>query len=229
MGRVARLQAPGMARRFLFALSLAVGLVSRSSLAGASEEASSRVAPDEPRQVSITVDPTRPLVGMGMVGGEVCFPRVALFPGRSANDVSLGGWVGVGRMRLADGGGLLLGPRPTWASCNDVFYCDRATVVWVGAQALTYPVGGFDHGLQLGVEASFASLWGTRRYSQSPLTRGPDRELRESGFLPGVVLGYKLVTKAGLTFNPQIAADLVVSAEPATILPRLALNAGWSL
>jgi hypothetical protein len=42
------------------------------------------------------------------------------------------------------------------------------------------------------------------------------------------VLGYKIVTRLGFTFNPQIAAGPLVTGEGVAIAPRLALNAGWS-
>ena len=115
-------------------------------------------------------------------------------------------------------------------------------MIWVGAQALVYPVGSFEHGLQIGAEASFVQLKGTRRYNSSfndlartfAQARGqtwngtPDQEVSDSAFIPGLVIGYKLVTKSGFTINPQLAGDVVISDDPTKIIPRLALNVGWS-
>jgi hypothetical protein len=243
MDRTRRLQAHGVMHKHLLSLLAFASLLVFGSNAVAAEEDRPVGAPAaaKTRDVSLTLDPTRPLIGMGMVNGEVRFPRMTLLPNHRPMDVSLGGWVGAGRVRVADDG-LLGGARPVWSDCGDMFNCDRMTAIWVGAQALAYPVGGFDHGLQIGVEASFMQTWGSRRYSpfykelaasmakvhDKPFTGVPDRDVEGSAFLPGVVVGYKLVTQVGFTFNPQVAADLFVSNAPVKVVPRLALNAGWS-
>jgi hypothetical protein len=203
--------------------------------------------PDAPRArtggadhvVSVTTDPTRVLYGVAALGAEARVGRVTVHKGFSPRDVSIAGWVGVGRVRTGD----ITDPRAIWESCGDLFWCERATMVWVGAQALLYPVGGFERGAQLGVEASYLGLFGTRSYNASFVslengivaTQGkpgvasvPEDRFTRNAFVPGVVVGYKLATKAGFTFNPQLALDMVLSSEPVNLAPRLALNVGWS-
>lgn len=223
--------------KFLRLFSLVSLLLCSPGLASAAEDSPSQASTMRSsavlRRVSLTTDPTRALMGMGLLNGEVGFPNAHLFPNTIGRDVSLAGWVAAGQMRRPDVGG----PSFVWNDCNETFYCDRATVVWAGAQALLYPLGTFEHGLQVGIEASFVGAWGKRHYTslvvadgQSDVTRVARPSIRhsETGFLPGVVIGYKLVTKAGFTFNPQFATDYIVSAGALKTTPRLALNAGWS-
>jgi hypothetical protein len=208
----------------------------------AEETVPSDARPTKLHNVSLTLNPVQPLFGVALLNGEVRLSRLTVFPKQTPKDVSFGGWVGLGRIRIADGG-MLADGQPVWANCNDIAYCDRLTVVWVGAQALVYPVGTFDHGLQLGVEASVMTAWGYRRYGKLYDEIGasfakaagkqwaglPDEKLSDTSFFPGIVIGYKLATKSGFTVNPQLAGDLLVSTtERTTILPRLAVNAGWS-
>jgi len=214
---------------------------------GLTSSAEAADEPDRPleaaprqRDVSLTLDPTRPLLGTAIVNGEVRITRTTVFPGQPARDVSVAGWLGVGRLRVADDG-LFGGARPAWSDCDDSFYCDRGTLVWVGAQALVYAVGTFEHGLQIGTELSYAHVWGERRYNESwkemsaffnDGTVSPglaDEHVSGGALVPGVVIGYKLVTKPGLTLNPQLAGDVQISREGISkVYPRLALNAGWS-
>ncbi len=189
---------------------------------------------ETPRTTSISVDPFPALFGVGVVHGEVRVAKAPLLPGHAARDISVGGWLGFGRLRRADDG--IWGSVPVWSDCKDMFYCDRATTVMIGAQALAYPLGDFEHGLQVGLEASALYFWGTRRFSETlkalalnpPPGTFPDQKVQGFAFLPGLVVGYKLVTAAGFTVNPQLAADVVISSEPIAISPRLGVYAGWS-
>lgn len=171
---------------------------------------------------------------MGALGVEGRLARVPVLPGHRPMDVSVGGWLMIGMHRSSDGSTPGRGDlRYVWESrCEDTVHCDRLTTVWAGAQALAYPVGNFDHGLQVGVEASFIRTSGTRRASANfvSLAGGavPDESVARTAFLPGIVIGYKLATEVGFTFNPQLGVDLVVGDGSGIVLPRLALNVGWS-
>jgi hypothetical protein len=183
------------------------------------------------RSVSLTTDPLRPLVGMAVLGAETRVGSLSVHEGFSPRDVSVVGFVGFGRVRSSDIGS---GLRPVWGSCDELFTCDRATTLWLGGQALLYPVGSFEHGAQLGVEASYMRVWGTRSYNGSfaqflGSSSVPDARLSGGAFAPGVLIGYKLVTKPGFTFNPQLALDAIFASDGSSALaPRLTLNAGWS-
>lgn len=108
--------------------------------------------------------------------------------------------------------------------------------VWeVGGQFVGYPVGHFDNGMQLGVEAMYASVTTSDSIDQNTTLSGVG-----SGFSIGPMIGYKLATKVGFSFNIQGGAAAVVAraevssgsatakAEQSTIVPILNINVGWS-
>jgi hypothetical protein len=180
--------------------------------------------------ISITTDPTRAIFGMPLVSGEGRIGRAEIFPHSRVMDIAAAGFVSGGVIRSEDDHLQAL-----WASCNGFFQCDRAAFIWFGGQLLIYPVGDFEHGLQLGSEVSVMRAWGSR--SQGSLSRSmtdtlqvppvPNQRIDETGVMPGIFIGYKLVTRAGLTLNPQLGAAYRLGDESGFAL-RIALNAGWS-
>lgn len=226
-------------RRSLFASIPLFATILASTTPAAADEPD-RVGDEAPgaRSVSLTTNPISALFGIGLVSGEVALPRRSLLPGHRSIDIGVGGWIGLGRTRSADLTGLV----PVWSSCDGLFSCDRTTVFSVGGQVFAYPLGTFEHGLQLGVEAGFVHVQGTRHFNAAygrlassiahvrglPDVGTSDVPLSGNAFVPGLVVGYKLITRPGLTFNPQVAGDVVLSDAPTRLVPRLALNAGWS-
>jgi hypothetical protein len=109
---------------------------------------------------------------------------------------------------------------------------DLFTVWELGGQFVGYPVGHFDHGMQLGMQALYAGVSGS----------DPTRTVSGvgSGFDVGAFVGYKLATKIGFSFNVQGGAQYVVahasassgtastSVTQSTFLPLVNLNVGWS-
>lgn len=111
----------------------------------------------------------------------------------------------------------------------------RFTVWEVGGQFVGYPVGHFDHGMQLGLELLYAGV-STDTKSGSVSVAGA-----ANGLAVGPVVGYKFATKPGFTFNVQGGAEYVAlraqasastgntaSARDSAIIPVLNLNVGWS-
>jgi hypothetical protein len=109
--------------------------------------------------------------------------------------------------------------------------------VWeVGGQFVGYPVGHFDNGMQLGVEMLYASVSTSDQIDKNTTISGVG-----SGLSIGPMIGYKLATKIGFSFNIQGGAALVVAraevsdsagggakAEQSTVVPILNINVGWS-
>jgi len=124
---------------------------------------------------------------------------------------------------------------------------ETAKLFEVGGQLRVYPVGSFDHGLQLGFEAMYLhgsadgagtiqvrDEWGNKTYSGTFTARG-------SGYKLGPFIGYKLVLPVGLTFNAQVgveylslhadASDSLGHTETGSnsgALPLADASAGWS-
>jgi hypothetical protein len=107
--------------------------------------------------------------------------------------------------------------------------------VWeVGGQLVSYPVGHFDHGMQLGVEVLYMGLTGSNP------TGGVDVTGAANGLAMGPFVGYKLATRVGFSFNVQGGAEYVTaratanagtataSASASAWIPLLNINVGWS-
>ena len=108
--------------------------------------------------------------------------------------------------------------------------------VWeVGGQFVGYPVGHFDHGMQLGVEVLYAGVSTDSKSGSVSIAGGAN------GLAVGPVVGYKLATKVGFSFNVQGNTKYVAmraeassntgqtaSARDSAIIPVLNLNVGWS-
>jgi hypothetical protein len=108
---------------------------------------------------------------------------------------------------------------------------NRVTVYEFGGQFVGYPVGGFDHGMQLGAEVMFVG---------ASASEGKVDVLAQ-GLSLGPFIGYKLATKVGFSFNIQAGFSYVAvrgsgqnhagetsSAEASAFAPLLNLNVGWS-
>lgn len=80
------------------------------------------------------------------------------------------------------------------------------TTVELGASGRFYPVGDFDHGMQLGLEAQYARLFGTVA----------GYEASGSGTTMGPFIGYKIAARFGLTFEIQAGAQYTFVAASAT-------------
>lgn len=108
--------------------------------------------------------------------------------------------------------------------------------VWeVGGQFTSYPVGHFDHGMQLGIEAVYLGVSGNDSTGNVKVAAAG------TGFAAGPFLGYKLATKVGFTFNVQGGVEYVIvqadaksstgatsSAEATRWIPLVNANVGWS-
>jgi len=108
---------------------------------------------------------------------------------------------------------------------------DRATVYEIGGQYRFYPIGGFDNGLQLGLEALYIHA-GVENATASGVA---------SGFAVGPFAGYKIITPVGFTFDGQLGVEFITGKAQAqntsgqsastsgkTTIPLLNLNIGWS-
>jgi hypothetical protein len=163
-----------------------------------------------------------------MLQGEARLGARRIFPGMRTMDIGAAGWIGGGRATQRDGK-----LQPVWGSCDSaLFDCQRETVAWAGAQIVVYGVGSFTHGLQVGAEASWMQLWLTKTDGSLDTSLGLEAPAlhRSAGvLLTGAVFGYKYVAPFGLTFNPQFAVGPAIATDGSfAVLPRLALNAGWT-
>ena len=110
----------------------------------------------------------------------------------------------------------------------------RPFKVWeVGGQFVGYPVGHFDHGMQLGLEVLYAGVSTDENIKVSSATA--------NGLATGPFIGYKLATRVGFSFNVQAGVEYVFASADAkaptgatataaqqTIIPLINLQAGWS-
>lgn len=112
---------------------------------------------------------------------------------------------------------------------------DPRVDVWVvGGQLVTYPVGHFDHGMQLGLEVEYVGASAAVKYGASNLTG------TAIGISNGAFVGYKLATPIGFTFNLQAGAAYFTvvdvhstdgssaKAEENRVIPIVNVNLGWS-
>jgi hypothetical protein len=106
----------------------------------------------------------------------------------------------------------------------------------VGGQFVGYPVGHFDHGMQLGLEVLYAGVSGG-----DSSTNNVKIAATASGLAAGPFVGYKLATRVGFTFNVQggveymfVRADAsastgqTASAQQTRLIPLVNANLGWS-
>lgn len=108
--------------------------------------------------------------------------------------------------------------------------------VWeVGGQFVGYPVGHFDHGMQLGAEVLYVGVSGADGAGSVKVSGAGD------GLAAGPFVGYKLATKVGFSFNVQGGVQYMMaraeasstsgataSASDSRVIPLLNINAGWS-
>lgn len=99
-----------------------------------------------------------------------------------------------------------------------------------GLSARAYPLGDFDHGLQLGAEATYLGALGTIQGVQASGT----------GLTAGPFVGYKIAARFGLTFEIQLGyqwmavgaraeqGGVSATAEETDSGPLLNINLGWS-
>lgn len=111
----------------------------------------------------------------------------------------------------------------------------KFTVWEVGGQFVGYPVGDFDHGMQLGLEVLYAHVSTNDTGANGVTLSGVG-----SGLGVGPFIGYKLATKVGFTFNIQGGVEYMAVRADATdgtrssgtnqsaFIPLANLNVGWS-
>lgn len=187
-----------------------------------------------PHTTSLTLDPLSLLVGEVLLGLERNVGRLEVSQGHAPVDVSVRGVLGAGVLRHTN---TIVKDSYDYVwerSCVDAYECERFTRVTGMVQALVYPVGSFVHGLQTGAEARFLWLWGTRSPGSflSELSDGaPPTTFSGGAFAPGFLVGYKLATNVGFTFNAQLAIDVAIvtgHAPTAGVGPRSEVDVGWS-
>lgn len=96
----------------------------------------------------------------------------------------------------------------------------------LGAQGRYYPVGDFDHGMQVGAEV--LTVMATASSGSTTATG--------LGISLGPFLGYKIAARFGLTFDAQLGVSYAAiqargggeSESAAGVGPLLNLNLGWS-
>jgi hypothetical protein len=197
-----------MTSRFFLASSLALGVLTASSSALADEtpQKTDTPAEKEDRRVYLSLSPVHLLLAMGEVTGEV----------RVHRKIGVAGIAGFGKPK--DGA------------------TDTRYTAWeLGGQVVTYPVGHFDHGMQLGVEALYAGVAGDTSVGNTRISSSAQ------GFAVGPMVGYKLATDVGFSFNVQGGIAYFASAAEASgggtsatastsprAIPILNLNLGWS-
>ena len=111
----------------------------------------------------------------------------------------------------------------------------RFTAYEVGGQFVTYPVGHFDHGMQLGLEVLYAGISGNENSENVRISASGN------GLAAGPLVGYKLATDVGFSFNLQGGFEYILvqanasdstgataSAGDSRIIPLININVGWS-
>jgi hypothetical protein len=107
----------------------------------------------------------------------------------------------------------------------------HAAVYELGGQYRVYPIGSFEHGMQLGVEALYLHV-----SVENATVSGFG-----SGLALGPFVGYKIITSVGFTFDAQLGVEFLAvkaqvqdnggqtaSATDKATIPLLNLNIGWS-
>jgi hypothetical protein len=110
------------------------------------------------------------------------------------------------------------------------FSNDILKIYEIGGQINYYPIGSFDHGLQLGVEVLYVGIIGNHE----------NIEISANGIAVGPFIGYKIIFDSGFTLNFQLgyekifaygkASDGTNSASDSGTdnIVLLNINAGWS-
>jgi hypothetical protein len=191
------------------------------SAASAAEAPASESRPS--RTFTITTDILRPLYGVAALSGEVS----------AGERFGIGAWMGAGAVRRDS----VLGHVPIFGKCAGSF-CERNTLVTGGIAASFYAIGGFSapQSLQLGAEMSIAHEWGLSIPSDYTVTVA--RELfggylvsepsNRTIFTPGVLAGYKLVSRAGFTVNLVGVIGYRIGDDPNPFASRATANVGWT-
>jgi len=109
--------------------------------------------------------------------------------------------------------------------------------IWeAGGQFVAYPVGDFDHGMQLGAEALYMGASAQKSEAGTTVTASA------AGLSTGAFVGYKLATRVGFTFNLQAGvayltasgdakatgSSATATASASTWAPLVNANVGWS-
>ena len=161
--------------------------------------------PRELRSVSLTISPVHLLFPIVELTGDI----------RVLEKLSIAAILGFGTVQLSGS-----------------FADERATVFEAGTQIKFYPVGDFDHAMQLGVEVLYIHVSATLDASGVTGTG--------SGLALGPFIGYKWIASFGLTIDVQVgaqiagifaeASDGTTTEEDSTteLIPLLNLNFGWS-
>lgn len=123
---------------------------------------------------------------------------------------------------------------------------ERAKLWQAGAEVRFYPVGGFDHGMQLGFELLYvhgsASAAGTLTPEAGAAAAASSTvDASGDGFKIGTFVGYKLALPVGFTFGASAgiaylsikglardSAGTTHVADKKTALPLADVNVGWS-
>lgn len=110
--------------------------------------------------------------------------------------------------------------------------------VWeLGGQIVGYPVGHFDHGMQLGVEVLYAGVLGDTTVDGVTVSGSAN------GLSLGPLIGYKFAADIGFSLNIQLGIAYVTaraeakanngqqaeSTSDSTFAPILNFNLGWSI
>ena len=105
---------------------------------------------------------------------------------------------------------------------------DSVSAFEVGSQLIAYPIGDFNHGLQVGGEIMYLHL----------ASDGETETLSGSaqGLAVGPFVGYKLATDVGFSFNVQAGAQYVAArgeddegeSYGSAVVPLVNANLGWS-
>jgi hypothetical protein len=180
---------------------------SRTPAVGTQEPDVSAPPAEEDRSVYLSISPFHLLVPFLELTGEV----------RVHRNLGVSGIVGYGVVR-AEGS----------AAKFDLWE--------VGGQLVGYPVGHFDHGMQLGLEVLYAGVSGG-----DSSTNNVKVAATASGLAAGPFVGYKLATRVGFSFNVQggveytfVRADAsattgqTASAQQTRLIPLVNANLGWS-
>lgn len=105
------------------------------------------------------------------------------------------------------------------------------SVYEVGGQFVGYPLGTFDHGMQVGAEVLYLGASTSAQQGDVKVVASG------AGLSTGGFVGYKLATRVGFTFNVQGGVGYLAvqasgggaSASDSRIYPLLNANVGWSL